>query len=188
MTKKELRKKYKLKRQNLSFSKLDDLSLSIANNTLKLPIWDFTFYHIYLSITAQKEVNTDFILNILAGKDKNIVVSKSDFNTLEMTNILLTDATKLKINAYNIPEPTEGIEIPYDKIEVVFVPLLAFNDKGHRVGYGKGFYDRFLNHCKKSTIKIGLSFFEHEETHFDSAHHDIPLNYCITPHSIYNFQ
>lgn len=187
MTKKELREKYKLKRQSLSLSQLDDLSLSIANNVLKLNIWDFSFYHTFLSITSQKEVNTDFILTILAGKDKNTVVSKSNFKTLEMTNILLTDATKLKINTHNIPEPVDGIEITTDKIEVVFVPLLAFNNKGHRVGYGKGFYDRFLNNCKKNTIKIGLSFFDHEENFEDFSTHDIPLNYCITPNSTYSF-
>jgi len=188
MTKKELREKYKLKRQNLSLSQLDDLSISIANQVLKLPIWDLSFFHVFLSITAQKEVNTDFILNILAGKDKNIVVSKSNFETLEMTNFLLTDATRLKINSHNIPEPVDGIEIPNDKIEVVFVPLLAFNAKGHRVGYGKGFYDRFLNNCKKNTIKIGLSFFDHEERFNKNTIHDIPLNYCITPNLIYNFR
>jgi len=163
MTKKELREKYKLKRQTLSLSQLDDLSLSIANNVLKLPIWEFSFYHTFLSITAQKEVNTDFILNILAGKDKNIVVSKSDFKTLEMTHVLLTDNTKLKINAQHIPEPVDGIEIADGKIEVVFVPLLAFDSTGHRIGYGKGFYDRFLKKCNKKTIKIGLSFFEAED-------------------------
>ncbi len=188
MTKKELREKYKLKRQSLSLVQLDDFSIAIANNVLKLPIWDLSFYHIFLSITEQKEVDTDFILNILAGKDKNIIVSKSDFKTLEMTNILLTDATKLKINAHHIPEPIDGIEITTNKIDVVFVPLLAFNNKGHRIGYGKGFYDRFLNNCRKNTIKIGLSFFEHEEKFHDISIHDIPLNYCITPNTIYNFE
>lgn len=187
MTKDELRDKYKLKRTSLSASQIDDLSLSIANNALKLPIWDYTFYHIFLSIVSQKEVNTDFILNILAGKDKNIVVSKSNFETLEMTNFLLTDATKLKVSAYNIPEPIDGIEIDNQKIDVVFIPLLTFNKKGDRLGYGKGFYDRFLNSCRENTIKIGLSFFETENNLKNMSNHDIPLNYCISPTTIYNF-
>ncbi len=187
MTKKELREKYKNKRELLSSSEINDMSLAISNNVLKLPIWNHNFYHIFLSITTKKEVNTDFILNILAGKDKNIVIPKSNFKTLEMTHILLTDSTKLKINTYDIPEPVNGIEITSDKIDVVFVPLLAYNKGGHRVGYGKGFYDRFLSHCKKDTIKIGLSFFDYEEKLNSHSIHDIPLNYCVTPNRVYRF-
>ena len=70
-----------------------------------------------------------------------------------MTHYLLTDNTKIKKNKYNIPEPIDGIEVPDNKIEVVFVPLLAFDKKGHRVGYGKGFYDHFLSGCQPNTIK-----------------------------------
>jgi 5-formyltetrahydrofolate cyclo-ligase len=55
---------------------------------------------------------------------------------------------------------------------VVFVPLLAFDKKGNRVGYGKGFYDAFLSKCKPETIKIGLSFFEAEETIDDVFEND----------------
>jgi len=187
MTKQEIRKRYKLRRQNLSLSQIDDYSLAIANQALKLPIWDFDCYHVFLSIVTQKEVNTDFILNILAGKDKHVVVSRSNFKTFNMTSFLLTDATKLKLNAYHILEPVKGIEIKKETIDVVFVPLLAYNTKGHRIGYGQGFYDRFLNQCKASTLKIGVSFFEPEENFPEISAHDLPLNYCITPQKIYQF-
>ena len=139
MTKAELRKNYKQKRKELSLEIIEDLSLQIANRLLTLPVWDFSFYHLFLSIEEQKEINTDFILNILSGKDKNIVISKSDFSTGKMTHFLLTDNTIIKKNNYNIPEPVDGIEIPCQKIDVVFVPLLAFDIQGHRVGYGKGY-------------------------------------------------
>ena len=65
----------------------------------------------------------------------------------------------LKENKYGIPEPINGIQINSDIIDVVFVPLLAYDSKGNRVGYGKGFYDRFLENLGSKTIKIGLSFF-----------------------------
>ncbi|OEK09368.1 5-formyltetrahydrofolate cyclo-ligase [Flavivirga aquatica] len=187
MTKKELRKKYKILRNNLSIENIDDLSISIANQLLKLSIWEHTFYHIFLSIEEQKEVNTDYILNILSGKDKNIVIPKSDFKTGDLTNYLLTDNTVIKKNDYNIPEPIDGIEISNDKIEIIFIPLLAFDKSGNRVGYGKGFYDRFLANCKPEAIKIGLSFFESEEIIFDIFENDIKLNYSITPKHIYKF-
>ena len=62
---------------------------------------------------------------------------------------MLTDNTKIKKNKYNIPEPIDGIEVPNNKLEVVFIPLLAFDEKGNRVGYGKGFYDNMLNKCSQ---------------------------------------
>ncbi|WNH13795.1 5-formyltetrahydrofolate cyclo-ligase [Thalassobellus suaedae] len=187
MTKSELRKTYKTLRNNLSENDIDECSLAIANQLLKLPIWEYVFYHIFLAIEEQKEVNTDYILNILSGKDKNILISKSDFDTGDMTHFLLTDSTVIKKNKYNIPEPIDGIEISSDKIDVVFIPLLAFDKKGHRIGYGKGFYDRFLAGCKPKTIKIGLSFFEAEIEIVDVYESDIKLDYCVTPEQVYRF-
>ena len=187
MTKVELRKTYKALRNNVSEHDIDTFSLSIANQLLKLPIWQHSFYHIFLSIEEQKEINTDYILNILSGKDKNILISKSDFDTGKMTHFLLTDNTIIKKNKYNIPEPVDGIEILNNKIEVVFIPLLAFDKQGNRVGYGKGFYDRFLANCNPETIKIGLSFFEAETKITDIFDGDVKLDYCVTPTKIYKF-
>ncbi|GGK23767.1 5-formyltetrahydrofolate cyclo-ligase [Yeosuana aromativorans] len=187
MTKAELRKKYKILREGLSSNQVDNLSIAIANQLLKLPIWEYTYYHLFLSIEEKKEVNTDYILNILSGKDKNIVVSKSDFKSGTMTNYLLTDNTVIKKNSYHIPEPIDGIEIPSNKLEVVFVPLLAFDNHGNRVGYGKGFYDRFLSKCTPEIITVGLSFFEVEDSITDIHKDDVTLNYCVTPKTIYRF-
>ena len=187
MLKAELRKKYKTLRSELSMETMDNSSIAIANKLLKLDIWDASFYHVFLTIEEQKEVNTDYILNILSGKDKHIVLSRSDFETTLMTHYLLTDNTIIKKNEYHIPEPVDGIEITNNKIEVVFVPLLAFDKKGHRVGYGKGFYDAFLKDCKPDTIKIGLSFFEAEANIDDVFENDVKLDYCITPERVYGF-
>lgn len=187
MTKSELRKKYKLLRNALTITQVDDFSISIANQLLKQPIWNYSFYHIFLTIEEQKEVNTDYILNILSGKDKHIVISKSDFKLRTMTHFLLTDNTKIKKNHYNIPEPMDGIEISNNKIEVIFIPLLAFDTLGNRVGYGKGFYDRFLSECNPETIKIGLSFFEAEDNIEDVFKSDVKLDFCVTPNKTYSF-
>ena len=187
MFKTEIRLKYKELRRSLSENQIEELSLAIANEVLLLPIWEKTYFHIYLPIEEQKEVNTEYILHLLSGKDKEICISKSDFETRKMTSILLTDSTKIKKNNYNIPEPVDGIEVPSNKIEVVFIPLLAFDKKGNRVGYGKGFYDKFLAECHPITIKIGLSFFEPEELISDVTTSDIQLNYCVTPNKVFKF-
>jgi 5-formyltetrahydrofolate cyclo-ligase len=187
MIKNELRQKYKELRQNVSEENIEEWSLQIANQLIRLNIWQHSFYHLFLPIESQKEVNTEYILQVLAGKDKNIVLSKSDFSTKEMTHFLLTDNTTIKKNAYDIPEPVDGLEVPVSKIDVVFVPLLAFDENGNRVGYGKGFYDKFLATCKPEILKIGLSFFESENVISAVLDTDIQLDFCITPTKIYKF-
>ena len=187
MFKKEIRLKYKALRRALSESEIDEMSLAIANKILKIPIWEKTYFHLFLPITELYEVNTEFILHLLSGKDKEICISKSDFESRKMTHYLLTDNTKINKNEYNIPEPVDGIEVPTNKIEVIFVPLLAFDTNGNRVGYGKGFYDTFLSECKAEVIKIGLSFFEPEELISDVFEGDIKLDYCVTPKNVFEF-
>ena len=187
MLKKDLRKKYKELRNQLSTEDIENKSLAIANRLLQLDVWDKTYYHLFLTIEEHNEIDTEFILQILAGKDKEIVVSKTDFASLEMTHYLLTDNTKFKKNNYNIPEPIDGLEVPDSKIDVVFVPLLAFDLHGNRVGYGKGFYDKFLSKCNPETIKIGLSFFEAEAIIEDFSINDINLDFCVTPEKNYKF-
>lgn len=187
MNKKELRLKYKTLRQSLSEKDIEEMSLAIANKLIHLPIWEKNYFHIFLPIVQQKEIDTEFILHLLAGKDKETIVSKSNFATRKMMHFLLTDNTRIKKNEYNIPEPVDGIEVPSNKIEVVFVPLLAFDQNGHRVGYGKGFYDQFLSECKDDVLKIGLSFFEAEEEISDVFESDVKLDLCITPNEIYTF-
>lgn len=187
MTKNELRIRYKNLRKSLSPDNVAEKSLAIANRLLALPIWDKSFFHVFLPIAEMNEVDTEFILHILSGKDKYIVISKSDFTTREMTHFLLTDGTKIKKNDYGIPEPVDGIEIDAKKLDVVFVPLLAFDESGNRVGYGKGFYDKFLAECRTDTIKIGLSFFEAVAPWNDVFDSDIQLDYCVTPEKTYVF-
>ena len=187
VSKYQIRKAYKAKRTLLSKEEIEEKSMAIANQLLSLPVWDYQFYHLFLSIAQHKEVDTEFLLHILSGKDKNIVVSKSDFTTLEMQHFLLTDATPIKINEWGIPEPQNGIEIQPQQLEVIFLPLLAFDLNGNRIGYGKGFYDRFLASCKPNCIKIGLSLFEENKIDFVSETTDICLDYCVTPDQVYSY-
>lgn len=159
MHKSDLRKKYKDLRLKLEVEEIEKLSLEIANRSLDLPIWNYRYYHIFLSIAEQKEVNTEYLLHILNGKDKEVIIPKTDFEKGEMINFLLTDQTLIKKNKWNIPEPQDGIEIDPKKLDVIFIPLLAFDEKGHRVGYGKGFYDRFLAQCKTRYYEDWTLFF-----------------------------
>ncbi|MFH6603293.1 5-formyltetrahydrofolate cyclo-ligase [Maribacter algicola] len=186
MLKRDLRIRYSQLRNSLAPQELLNFSLSIANKLLELPIWSFDYYHLFLPISKKKEIDTTFILSILQGKDKNIVLPKVGSNG-NLRHFLLTDATKIKENDWGIPEPVDGIAITPKKIDVVILPLLAFDKKGNRVGYGKGFYDRFLNSCRPEVLKVGLSLFEAEEETIETNRHDVRLDYCVTPKRIYNF-
>jgi 5-formyltetrahydrofolate cyclo-ligase len=187
MTKQELRKKYKDLRAALTQDERDERSLEIANQALSMDIWNHDYYHIFLPIDRLREIDTQYLLSILGGKDKNVIISKSNFQENTLSHYLLTDNTKIVVNEYGIPEPEDGIEIPASKLDVVFIPLLAYDEQGNRIGYGKGFYDRFLAQCKPDVIKIGLSYFEPEEHLIDINTQDIGINRCISPKKIYSF-
>ncbi len=187
LNKKQLRAEIKQRRRNLTLKEIEDFSIQISNLIINLPIWKYSFYHIFLSIKSLNEVNTEPLLAILLGKDKNIAISKTNFEERTMSHILLQDNTVLKLNPQNIPEPINGVEISSKQIEVVFVPLMAFDKLGNRIGYGKGFYDIFLKRCSKNALKIGLSFFEAENFIIENNPHDVPLDYCITPKQVYSF-
>ncbi|WP_394748336.1 5-formyltetrahydrofolate cyclo-ligase [Spongiimicrobium salis] len=186
MLKKELRKKYSALRKNIPPEQISSHSIAIANRALKCPIWTYEYYHIYLPIEEKTEVDTSYLLSILQGKDKNIVLPKMEQNR-SLTNYLLTDNTILKKNSWNVPEPQNGLQVPSTTIDLVFMPLLAFDEQGNRVGYGKGFYDTFLKSCKPQVLKVGLSFFEAESQIADVLPTDIPMDYCVTPTKIYKF-
>lgn len=187
MTKKEIRKKHKALRAALSTDEIETMSLAIANQSLSVDIWANQSFHLFLPIAEQKEVNTEYLLQILFGKDKNVVISRTDFDSLSMHHVLLTDSTTIKKNKYNIPEPVDGFPVDDQQIDVVFIPLLACDKQGNRVGYGKGFYDSFLEKCKADVVKIGLSFFQPEDEITDIWPGDIPLDILITPEEIFHF-
>tara|TARA_B100001989_G_C24339259_1_gene364176 strand:+ start:64 stop:594 length:531 start_codon:yes stop_codon:yes gene_type:complete len=173
------------KRAEVSSLKSEDLSIEVANQLLNLGIWDFDNFHVFMGVNKLKEINTSFIISILQGRDKNIIIPKV-ISGEHLDHYLLTDSTKLKQNLWNILEPVNGIKVAPNKIQVVFVPLLAYDLYGNRVGYGKGYYDKFLAQCGEKCIKIGLSFFEPVKKILSSSQ-DIKLNYCVTPNKIYKF-
>lgn len=181
MTKKEIRKKYASLRSELSDYQVNTKSLEILENLKSLPIWHLNSFHIFMSILSKKEVDTKPIRLFLSQLNKQIIIPKINTKTNELNHFLLSENTFLKENKWGIIEPQNGTKIIPTTIDVVFIPLYAFDNQGYRVGYGGGFYDKFLAKCKKDTIKIGLSFFEEFEIIDDISEFDIPLNYCVTP-------
>ena len=184
MLKGELRKVYKLKRSSLTNTEI--LSLEIANKTLEIDIWNLQNYHVFFPIEKHKEVDSKLIIQIAQGKDKNVILPKLNLESKTIDSFLLTDSTPLKTNHLGITEPFNGIQINNNQIDLVFVPLLAFDNFGHRVGYGGGYYDKFLSKCPRA-IKVGLSYFDPINKIEDINSKDIKLDYCITPNKVYKF-
>jgi 5-formyltetrahydrofolate cyclo-ligase len=189
MTKQALRTIYKEKRIQLSDkerAKLDDLLL-IQLQTVSIPFIQTLLS--YWPIEQFKEPNTHLFTDFIAFRNPELTIAypAADFTTGQMKAIIVTDETVFEKRETGILEPEDGVELPIDEIDVVLVPLLVTDKKGYRVGYGKGFYDRFLSGCKKDCIKIGFSYFELVNEIANTNEFDVPLNYCITPQVVYVF-
>lgn len=185
MNKIEARKKYLDLRKKLDNVQIISKSISISNNLQDLPIWEHNFYHIYLPIKEKNEVDTMPIINILNNKKKKVLIPKSDFINTTMKSFLLNDNTVLKKNNYGIAEPINNEEF-LGRIDVIFIPLVAYDLIGNRVGYGKGFYDKFLKNQNNKILRVGLSFFNPEKR-IKIDEHDENLDFCVTPNRIFSF-
>lgn len=147
--------------------------------------------HTFLPIRRQNEVDTWPIIDCFWEKfgHLTIVVPVADMKTGQMHHYALFPNTPLTENALGIPEPTVGDrpETNLTLLSVVIVPLLAFDRHGHRVGYGGGFYDRFLGECPPRCYKIGVSLFDPIDAIDDVTETDIKLDVCITPTQTWYF-
>jgi 5-formyltetrahydrofolate cyclo-ligase len=147
--------------------------------------------HIFLPQPEKNEVDTWKLIRWFWANlpDSQVVAPRVTPATFEMEHFALNRSTPLILNRWKIPEPdpVKSRKISEDQIDAVLVPLLIFDKKGHRVGYGGGFYDRFLKKCRPDTVKIGVSFFEPVEEIGELDTYDVPLNMCITPEYVYRF-
>ena len=181
MNKAALRKLYKQKRKDLSILEFEKLQENIFQQVFELDFSSINTVHIFLTIERFREVNTNPIIDFLLLNNKLIVVSVSNFSTNSLEHFLFDRSTKLKVSSYGIPEPVNGVAIDPKKIDLVFVPLLISDEKNYRVGYGKGFYDRFLAECRNDVKTIGLNFFKPIKEITDLNMYDVALDNVIFP-------
>jgi len=189
LTKAEARKTYLQKRKNITDKEKliwDDLVL-IQFQKIAFPPVSLVFS--YIEMPHQKEVKTESIINFLEFKNPNLRVAYPvcNFQTWTMDAVIGDENTSFIENRFGTIEPDSNERANPKEIDLVIVPLLCFDQKGYRVGYGKGFYDKYLRETNSDTLKIGLSYFAPIEKILDSDEFDIPLDYCITPGNIYEF-
>ncbi len=145
--------------------------------------------HLFLPQLSSSEPNTnDLIAMVRKVFPKiEIVVPYIIPKSKKLKHFILEEDTELTFNQWNIPEPNPLITTPIDpkELDMIILPLLAFDKKGFRVGYGGGYYDRFLTECTPETLKIGLSYFEPIEAISDLNEYDIKMDFCVTPYQFY---
>jgi len=183
-----VRKKYLKKRQELSSSKFEEESDQLVQKTIELiKKYKPECIHCFLPIHSKNEINTIPIIQYCWKNNINVVVPVSNFEDGTLKNAEFRPHTKTKQTKNNITEPIDPIWKKNDNIDIVITPLLAFDPKGHRVGYGKGFYDRFFASLQKDTKRIGISLFKPCKGIENISEQDIPLTHCVTLNKIYFF-
>lgn len=188
MTKAELRKKYLEKRKQISPGQVQKMSEEICNLVFTHFQLEGRYVSLFLPIERQNEINTYGIWEKAVKFGAKVAVPRSNFETTDMKHILFETEDQLQLSPWGIPEPKKGRVVAADHFEIVFVPLLAVDKKGNRVGYGKGFYDKFLKKCSPKCQFIGLHLFGLEEKIEDVFEGDIPLHGCITPEGLIRFE
>ena len=188
MTKNELRKVYLDKRKALSPKMLEDISQKICNAIFSNFQLEKKKISLFLPIERKREINTYKIWEKAMSFDALVAIPKINEKTNDLKQVLFETEDQLEISPYGIPEPKKGRVIAAEHFDFIFVPLLAFDKKGNRVGYGKGYYDRFLKKCPPRCKFIGLSLFDDCAPDIDDINfRDIKLDYCITPNEFYRF-
>lgn len=189
MTKSEARRFYSQKREQLDIREVNvfqDLML-IQFQQLDLPYLNLV--HSYIKHPLRQEPNPENLLDWLLFRDPGVSITYASSNPNDYTMVHYLHAPEMtfKLNQFGIPEPEVGELVDPLSIDMAIIPLLACDLKGNRVGYGKGYYDRFLSKCRTDILKIGLSFFSPIDEVLDVGIFDKKLDFCITPSQVYAF-
>lgn len=191
MTKSELRKAHITRQKALSLEERAAKSQQIADLFFQhFDLGPIKFLHCFIAIEKFYEIDTTLMFQRLWGDFPRVetLVPRVDFESNEIRNLRFTPDTELVKNVWDINEPSHDEYVETGEIDMVLVPLLYFDERGYRVGYGKGFYDRFLAKCRPDCLKVGLSFFPPVERIDDINQYDVPLDQCLTPENFYTFQ
>lgn len=180
MNKSTLRKKYLDQRLALEKEQYDQLNFQLADLFFEaIDLSQVNYLHIFLPIEKFKEVNTWQIIERIERHFPKIkiVVPKVVDDTLE--HYLYEEKNQLKIDKWGIPEPIYGTLVNPSQIDLVVVPLIVADQLGNRIGYGKGYYDKFLSKCNSNTQKIGISLLPLLAEEINSEVTDVRLDGCL---------
>ena len=180
-SKQALRTQYLAQRNALSPQEVERLSVQVLDQVAH---WlaqreELQHFHLYLPIVGQQEVNTLLLRELLEQEGKTLYTSRVRKGELGLDTLKLPREATLRADRWGIPLPDKEELVSPESIEVVFVPLLAYDRQGNRLGFGKGYYDFFLGSLSPEVLKVGLSFFGPEEA-IPAEAHDVSLDFCVT--------
>jgi len=190
MTKQELRRRSIEARGSLSPADVERRSRDIAEQFFdNFNLSEVRNIHVFITIEKLKEVDTSFVIQKLRRDFPlaRTIAPRVDKASGDIEHVAFDDATQFSVSTWGISEPAHSDIVAPEQIDIVLVPGLAFDKAGHRVGYGKGFYDRFLCRTRPDCLKVGLSFFQPVDRIDDVHTGDVSLDHCVTPDRVYNF-
>ncbi len=190
MLKSEIRRIYKQKRKSYSAEQMAIHSKAICElffDTFIINSNSIKIIHSFLPIKHANEPDTFLILKKLFDQAPFIKILIPSMLPLgQMEHYYYNHNTPLIFNKMGIPEANGGIRC-FEVPDLILLPLLAFDYQGYRVGYGQGYYDRYLAELPHNVIKVGLSLENPITAISDINEFDIPMDYCITPSKIFEF-
>lgn len=191
MNKADLRKLYLEKRADISPTEVAQASRQIADRFFEnVDLTPIIKLHTFIRIPKFNEIDTSMIYYRLWRDHADVVTVAPRVNTFsrEIESIAFDETTEWNKSALGIREPVGDNIAEPSEIDAVVVPLLCFDKSGHRVGYGKGMYDRFLSRCRIKCLKVGLSYFPPEPAIDDLEVTDMGLDMVITAGGVHRFK
>ena len=184
--KRTLKQEILSKRNHLSKEEIRKKSSEIKNKFYSLPEFKKS-KNILFYVSFNNEVDTHGIIEeLLKNKEKTIIVPYVEKHNLILQLSELKDFNGLEPKTFGILEPKKNFirEFNPEKLDLAVIPGLVFFKDGHRIGYGYGYYDRFLKTLKKKPVKIGLAFDIQIAEKIPHEEHDIPMDIIITEKEI----
>ena len=191
MNKSELRKSYLERRRAIPASEHARLSGEIIARLFSIIHFGMLrSVHCYVSMDHLGEVETANLFKRMWEVHPVLETSapRVDSTSGEIESIAHGRDTPVVTSGWGIQEPAGAGRVAPETLDLVIVPLLCFDASGHRVGYGKGYYDRFLQKCRPDCIKAGLSFFPPVEKIDDIHVADVQLDLVVTPNETFYFK
>jgi len=171
-------------RASLTEKEYTQLSRQITENLLQeVDLRQYRAIHCYAAIQRKKEIDTLPLLKTLCREDNVVAVPRADFSNLTMTHVRLHSTNELKLTEWGIPEPQHHETLPARVFDFIIIPMVGGDRARNRIGYGKGFYDRFLQQV--NALKVGLCYGGCISNNpIETGEYDVKLDIIITENEV----
>lgn len=190
MTKEEARKEARAQRAALSADERTALSDGLAQVFLEaVPLEGVGWLNAFLPLERHREPDLRPLLHQLhAGYPQiRLTIPQLPAGAVDFNAVVYEPGIALEPGHYGTELPANPVLVEASEIDLVLVPLLAYDRRGYRAGYGGGYYDRFLTRCRADVQKIGVSFFGPVDCLDDVWNGDVRLDACLTPAGLVSF-